>query len=352
MKKTLKTRRARDGQPRLNQFSLGTPDVDMLVTRQKSYQRTRVNLKPRAEEDTPNMSSSTGGEISEHVGSDEGRMYQRKLEAAREMKEPGKTAPLAPAQVTPEAMEERPGASWFDGTVARPAGMFSARTIRDEILEGKFPRLMNTEFVEGTGTPDKPACIDFWLPGPEREWVSTGKAWRVNRRSMRGNYLITIESEYLESKHGRGSYGLDEITGDMYHIGDEILRLVDGDKAVPVKNLDPELPTFSWEESYPEERGEEDVQEVAMPDATITSPPVAESTRKQIASTNDYEQVDESYVYVNPENSRDEPDGGSGVKSTEITPSKVVVTTTALGAGIVQRVIDMATSMGTDEMEK
>ena len=97
---------------------------------------------------------------------------------------------------------------------------------------------------------------------------------------MRGNYLITIESEYLESKHGRGCYGLDEITGDMYHIGDEILRLVDGDKAVPVRNLDPELPTFSWEESYPEERGEENIQEVATPDATITSPPVAESTRK------------------------------------------------------------------------
>ena len=178
MKKTFKTRRERGGRPRLNQFSLGTPDVDMLVTRQKSYQRTRVNLKPREEEDTPNMSSSTGGEISEHVGSDEGRMYQRKLEAAREMVGPVRVAPLAPAQVTPEAMEKRPGASWFDGTVARPVGLFSARTIRDEILEGKFPQLTNTEFVEGTGTPDKPACIDFWLPGPERERISTGKAWR------------------------------------------------------------------------------------------------------------------------------------------------------------------------------
>ena len=31
MKKTYKTRRERGGQSRLNQFSLGTPDVDMLV---------------------------------------------------------------------------------------------------------------------------------------------------------------------------------------------------------------------------------------------------------------------------------------------------------------------------------
>ena len=352
MKKAFRTRRERGGQPRLNQFSLGTPDVNMLVTRQKSYQRTRVNLKPREKEDTPNMSSSTGGEISEHVGSDEGRMYERKLEAAREKMGPARTAPLAPTQVTPEAMEKRPGASWFDGTVERSVGLFSARMIRDEISEGKFPQLTNTEYVKGTGTPDKPACIDFWLPGPERERISTGMAWRVNRRSMRGNYLITIESDYLESKHGRGCYGLDEITGDMYYIGDEIMRLIEGDKAVPVRSQNPELPMFSWEESYPEERGEEDIQEVAMPDATITSPPVAESTRKQMASTNDYEQVDESYVYVNSESPRDEPEGGSSVKSSEIAPSRVIVTTTALGAGVVQRMIDATASMEADEKEK
>ena len=50
-----------------------------------------------------------------------------------------------------------------------------------------------------------------------------------------------MESRYLEEKHGRGYYGLDEITGDMYCIGDEALKLVDGDKAIPVRNLDPEL---------------------------------------------------------------------------------------------------------------
>ena len=79
MKKTFRTRRERAGQQRLNQFSLGAPDVDMLVTRHRSYQRTRLNNKVAKEEDTPNMSSSTGGEVSEHVGSDEGKMYERKL---------------------------------------------------------------------------------------------------------------------------------------------------------------------------------------------------------------------------------------------------------------------------------
>ena len=332
MKKTFKTRRERGGQQRLNQFSLGAPDVDMLVTRHRSYQRTRLSHKVAEEEDTPNMSSSTGGEVSEHVGSDEGRMYERKIEAARGLTEPERVAPLPSDQVTPEEMEQRPGASWFDGTVARPTGIFSARTIRDEVSEGKFPPLTNTEFVTGTGTPDRPACIDFWLPGPERERVSTGKAWRVNRRS----YLITVESRYLEEKHGRGYYGLDEITGDMYRIGDEALKLVDGDKAIPVRNLDPELPTFSWEDSTQEEPHREAIMEVATPDATITSPPVAESTRKQAPPTNDYEQVDDSFVYVNTEEQRDEPDGGSGVKSSEAEPPKVIVTTTALGAGIVQ----------------
>ena len=352
MKKTFKTRRERGGQQRLNQFSLGAPDVDMLVTRHRSYQRTRLNNKVAKEEDTPNMSSSTGGEVSEHVGSDEGKMYERKIEAARSMTGSDKVAPLPSDQVTPEEMEQRPGASWFDGTVARPAGIFSARTIRDEISEGKFPPLVNTEFVTGTGTPDKPACIDFWLPGPERERVSTGKAWRVNRRSLRGNYLITVESRYLEEKHGRGYYGLDEITGDMYCIGDEALKLVDGDKAIPVRNLDPELPTFSWEDSTQEELHGEAVMEVATPDVTITSPPVAESTRKQAPSTNDYEQVDDSFVYVNTDEQRDEPDGGSGAKSSEGAPSKVVVTTTALGAGIVQRVVDVAATLDKEEMQE
>ena len=269
-------------------------------------------------------------------------MYERKIEAARGLTEPEKVVPLPSDQVTPEEMEQRPGASWFDGTVARPTGIFSARTIRDEVSEGKFPPLTNTEFVTGTGTPDRPACIDFWLPGPERERVSTGKAWRVNRRSMRGNYLITVESRYLEEKHGRGYYGLDEITGDMYRIGDEALKLVDGDKAIPVRNLDPELPTFSWEDSTQEEPHREAIMEVVTPDATITSPPVAESTRKQAPPTNDYKQVDDSFVYVNTEEQRDEPAGGSGAKSTEAEPPKVIVMTTALGAGIVQRVVDVA----------
>ena len=260
--------------------------------------------------------------------------------------------PLPPDQVTPEEMEQRPGASWFDGTVARPPGVFSARTIRDEMREGKFPPLINTEFVIGTGTPDKPACIDFWLPGPERERVSTGKAWRVNRRSLRGNYLITVESKYLEEKHGKGYYGLDEITGDMYRIGDEVLKLVEGDKAIPVRNLDPELPTFSWEDSNQEEQVGEAIMEVATPDATIMSPPIAESTRKQAPPNNDYEQVDDSYVYVNTEDQRDEPDGGSGVRSSEKAPSKVIVTTTALGAGIAQRVVDVAAALATEEMKE
>ena len=352
MKKTFKTRHERGGQQRLNQFSLGTPDVNMLVTRHRSYQRTRPVPKPAEEEDTPNMSSSTGGEVSEHVGSDEGRMYERKLEAARGMVGPAKLTPLTPEQVTPETMEQRPGASWFDGTIVRPAGLFSARTIRDEVLEGKFPCLSNTGFVTGTGTPEKPACIDFWLPGPERERVSTGKAWRVNKRSLRGNFLITIESEYLEGKYGRGCYGLDEITGDMYHIGEEALHLVEGDKAIPVRNLDPELPTFSWEDSNPEELAGGAVMEVVTPDVTITSPPVAESTRKQEPPSNDYEQVDESYVYVNQENTRDEPDGGSGARSSESTTTRVIVTTTALGAGIAQRVVDAAAPMGAEDIDK
>ena len=352
MKKTFRTRRERGGQQRLNQFSLGAPDVDMLVTRHRSYQRTRPSHKIAEEEDTPNVSSSTGGEVSEHVGSDEGRMYEQKIEAARGLLESGKVAPLPSDQVTPEEMEQRPGASWFDGTVARPAGTFSARTIRDEVSEGKFPPLTNTEFVTGTGTPDKPACIDFWLPGPERERVSTGKAWRVNRRSLRGNYLITIESRYLEEKHGRGYYGLDEITGDMYCIGDEALKLVEGDKAIPVRNLDPELPTFSWEDSNPEEQLGGAVMEVATPDVTIMSPPVAESTRKQAPPTNDYEQVDDSFVYVNTDGQRDEPDGGSGAKSSEVAPSKIIVTTTALGAGVDQRIVDVAATIGVEEMEE
>ena len=63
------------------------------------------------------MSSSTGGEVSEHVGSDEGKMYERKIEAARSMTGSDKVAPLPSDQVTPEEMEQRPGASWFDGTV-------------------------------------------------------------------------------------------------------------------------------------------------------------------------------------------------------------------------------------------
>ena len=81
----------------------------------------------------------------------------------------------------------------------------------------------------------------------------------------------------------------------MYCIGDEALKLVDGDKAIPVRNLDPELPTFSWEDSTQEELHGEAVMEVATPDVTITSPPVAESTRKQAPSTNDYEQVDDFF---------------------------------------------------------
>ena len=56
--------------------------------------------------------------------------------------------------VTPAEMERSPGASWFDGTVARPTGIDSARTIRDEVSEGKFPSFTNTEFVTGTVTPD------------------------------------------------------------------------------------------------------------------------------------------------------------------------------------------------------
>ena len=352
MKKTFRTRRERGGQQKLSQFSLGAPDVDMLVTRHRSYQRMRPIHKVAEEEDTPNMSSSTGGEVSEHVGSDEGRMYERKIEAARGLPETKKVIPLPPDQVTPEEMEQRPGASWFDGTVARPTGIFSARTIREELYEGKFPPLINTEFVTGTGTPDKPACIDFWLPGPERERVSTGKAWRVNRRSLRGNYLISVESKYLEERHGRGYYGLDEITGDMYRIGDEALKLVEGDKAIPVRNLDPELPTFSWEDSNREEQVGEAIMEVATPDATITSPPIAESTRKQASTTNDYEQVDDSYVYVNTEDQRDEPDGGSGARLPEQTLPKVVVTTTALGAGVAQRVVDVATTLATEEVKE
>ena len=138
----------------------------------------------------------------------------------------------------------------------------------------------------------------------------------------------------------------------MYCIGDEALKLVDGDKAIPVRNLDPELPTFSWEDSTQEELHGEAVMEVATPDVTITSPPIAESTRKQAPSTNDYEQVDDSFVYVNTDEQRDEPDGGSGAKSSEGVPSKVVVTTTALGAGIVQRVVDVAATLDKEEMQE
>ena len=59
-----------------------------------------------------------------------------------------------------------------------------------------------------------------------------------------------------------------------------------------------------------------------------------------------------SFVYVNTDEQRDEPDGGSGAKSSEGVPSKVIVTTTALGAGIVQRVVDVAATLDKEEMQE
>ena len=121
----LRTRCERDGQQRLSQFSLSAPDTHMLKTRHREYPRPQPSLKPtEEEEDVPNMSSSTGEDMSEHVGSDKGRMYKRKIEAARAL-----AVPLTSAQVTPEAMEQRPGALWFDGTLARPLRLFSAWAI-------------------------------------------------------------------------------------------------------------------------------------------------------------------------------------------------------------------------------